>query len=531
MRSSIERRLRTLQAHNADKLLQAICKARCAVDPKYFINEWVWTYDPREEVSYVPFVMYPRQEEFIDFLWGLEHDQVSGVADKSRDMGFTWLCAAYLVHRWLFRRGFAGGIGSRKRDLVDKLGDPDSIFEKMRIILKKLPSWMLPEGFDWKKHDNHLRLVNPDGEAVIAGEAGDNIGRGGRKTIYVVDEAAWLQKPLVVDAALSNNTKTIVYVSTPNGPGNPFAKKRFSGSYRVFTMHWMDDPRKAHWVSSDGSSGVGRPPAGKAAVYPWYEDMKRRFDPVTIAQEVDIDYAASIEGVVCPGRWVQAAVAYWRRIDPTLEEPPVAGFDVAAEGSNNNAVVVRRGPIVRSGDVIVWDKTDTFVTARKAAEIVRESKAKKCFYDGDGIGASVAGNWKHGPDLGFDAVGIRNNWRPSKRRQETGKTAEQTFVNLRAENWWSLRRRLEKTFEHMEYDVEYEPSELIALPDIPELMTELSLPLYEKNSVGKIKIESKQDMRSRGVKSPDIADALVMTFSPDVRPTATGAASYSEETY
>jgi phage terminase large subunit len=511
------------------------------VDPVYFINEWVWTYDPREEVSYLPFIMYPRQVEFINWLWQLEKDQVSGVADKSRDMGFTWLCAAYFVHRWLFRKGFAGGFGSRKQDLVDKIGDPDSIFEKMRIILRMLPGWLMPSGFDWKLHDNFLRLVNPDNDAIISGEAGDNIGRGGRKTMYIVDEAAWLQRPLLIDAALSNNTKIILYVSTPNGPGNPFAKKRFSGAYRTFTMHWSQDPRKAVWVAKDKEGNVlhtgvnSVPPewvkaSNLVVSYPWYEDQKARFDPITVAQEVDIDYNASIEGVICPGRWVRAAIEFGRKMQ-VPELPPVAGFDVAAEGSNENALIIRRGPVVRESDVHVWDHTDTFVTAKNAAAIVRSSGAKKVNFDGDGIGASIAGNWAHEPNLGFEWVGLRNGWRPSKRRWENGKTSEQMFVNLRAEMWFTLRRRLEKTFEFMEYGVDYPLDELIALPDNQKLTMQLSLPLYEKGESGKIKVESKDAMKARGVKSPDLADALVFTFAPEITRKVDGSNAYSQEQF
>lgn len=485
--------------------------------------------------------MYPLQEQFISWLWDVEADGESGVADKSRDMGFTWLCAAYLVHRWLFRRGFAGGIGSRKQDLVDKIGDPDSIFEKIRIILRNLPGWMLPRSFDWQKHDNFLKLSNPDNGSVISGEAGDNIGRGGRKTMYLVDEAAWLQRPLLVDMALSNNTNTIIYVSTPNGPGNPFAQKRFSGAYRTFTMHWLNDPRKAAWVVYDANGAVKATGVGATipldqngarmnAVYPWYEKMKARFDPVTIAQEIDIDYNASIEGVVCPGRWVRAAVMLGKS-GVTSQDDPVAGFDIAAEGSNENAIVIRRGFLVRKSDIIAWAHSDTYVTSKKAIRFLQSNGVKKVNFDGDGIGASVAGNWAHESNIGFQFYGLRNQWRPTKRKWENGKTSAQMFVNLRAEMWFTIRRRLEKTFEHIEYGVEYLLDEMLALPEDGDLEKQLSMPLYEKNNEGKIKVESKETMRARGAKSPDRADALIMAFAPHLKKTDNGGSSYHEETF
>lgn len=527
--------------HNSNIELQEICKARCRADVKYFINEWVWTYDPREEVSNIPFIMYPLQEDFIDWLSAVERDKKSAVADKSRDMGFTWLCAAYFVHRWLFRKGFAGGIGSRKQDYVDKIGDPDSIFEKIRIILRNLPGWMLPNGYDSRQHDSYMRIANPENGSIISGEAGDSIGRGGRKTMYLVDEAAWLQRPQLVDMSLSNNTNVIIYVSTPNGPGNPFAHKRFSGAYRTFTMHWLNDPRKAKWVVYNGDGTVKMAGCGSTipvdengnrlnAVYPWYEEMKAKFDPVTIAQEVDIDYNASIEGVVCPGRWVRAAVMLGKSGVMSSEEP-VAGFDVAAEGSNENVIIVRRGFLVRQGDIKSWSYTDTFVTAKKAIQFLQLSKVRKVNFDGDGIGASVAGSWAHEKSLGFEWYGLRNQWKPTNRKWDNGKTSAQMFINLRAEMWFTIRRRLEKTFEHIEYGVEYPLDEMIALPEDGDLEKQLSMPLYEKTESGKIKVESKETMRARGVKSPDKADALIMAFAPHLKKSNTNGTSYSEETF
>jgi hypothetical protein len=48
------------------------------------------------------------------------------------------------------------------------------------------------KGFVEKVHDNYMRIINPDNGATITGEAGDNIGRGGRTTMYFLDEWALL---------------------------------------------------------------------------------------------------------------------------------------------------------------------------------------------------------------------------------------------------------------------------------------------------------------------------------------------------
>ncbi len=74
-----------------------------------------------------------------------------------------------------------------------------------------------------------MRVEFPETGAVIKGEAGDNIGRGDRTTLYLVDEAAFLQRPLLIDAALSQTTRCRIDLSSVNGMANPFAQKRHGG--------------------------------------------------------------------------------------------------------------------------------------------------------------------------------------------------------------------------------------------------------------------------------------------------------------
>jgi hypothetical protein len=319
-------------------------------------------------------------------------------------------------------------------------------------------------------------------------------------------------------------------------------------------MHWTTDPRKCRWCAwspeakesqvnflpeyegddrtwqdrvelyaSQGlivGQGVGItiPTEFKhlRVNYPWYEDQKARWDPVTVAQEVDIDYHASVEGVVIPQRWVMAAVAFYEKMvgNQTAGER-ISGYDVAAEGSNKNVIITRDGIKVIS--VYAWNKTDTYVSAEKSAAHIQSMRSSKCNLDGDGIGTSIAGSWKnYRGRLGFKFVGVRGGWSPTVTRWPNGRTSKQMFHNLRAEMYWILRTRFEKTYEHMELDVPHDIEDLIAIPREQSLITDLPKLRQEKMPNGKIKIESKKDMVERGVKSPDYADALALCFAPDV---------------
>jgi phage terminase large subunit len=83
-----------------------------------------------------------------------------------------------------------------------------------------------------------MRVLNPENGASIVGEAGDNIGRGNRTSIYFKDESAFYEHADAIDAALSQTSNCKIDVSTPNGAGNAFYRKRHGGKIKVFVFDW-----------------------------------------------------------------------------------------------------------------------------------------------------------------------------------------------------------------------------------------------------------------------------------------------------
>ena len=464
----------------------------CRRDPVYWINRWAWTFDPRKNAVY-PFELFPRQEEFVRWLQDRDEKQEGGLAEKSRDVGFTWICTAYATHKWLFGNNDVTGFGSRKLDLVDKTDDPDCIFEKIRFGIRHMESWMLPAGFSWQKHSKEAILVNPVNNCTIRGEGGTEIGRGGRCARYFVDEAAFLPNPRSVDASLSQTTEVRIDISTPNGMGNSFYKKRFNGTTPVFTFHWRDDPRK------DGE---------------WYRRKcdELQNDPVIIAQELDIDYTASIEGVVIPAKYVQAAVDF----DITEEGIKKAGWDVAGEGDNSNVLITRVGNVVK--EVKSWSNMDTFQSTHNATLLCNELDVRTLNYDASGLGAGPKGAFNamaKAPEFAVRPVTVGEP--ATESLWADGKSSREKFGNLRAELWWRLRERFRKTYERKLEEEgriggHYWPDdECISIPNHGDLIAQLSMPLGLTRDTGKYFIESKKDMKKRGVKSPDFADALALS--------------------
>jgi len=459
-----------------DPAMLAGLKAYYIDHPADFIHDWGMTFDPRNaEVrlpTTVPFLMFPKQREFIDFVhqrWLMREDWL---AEKSRDMGVSWLCVAFAVWMWLFHQGSVVGFGSRKEEYVDRLGDPKSLFWKVRAFINFLPVEFKPKGWNEKVHAPFMRITNPENGAAIIGEAGDNIGRGNRTSIYFKDESAFYERPELIDAALSQTSNCKGDVSTPNGAGNPFYKKRKGGKIKVFTFHWRDDPRKDQ---------------------AWYDKQLETLDEVVVAQEIDINYEASVTDAFIPGALVDAA----QKNGPADVEPvgPVQwGLDVARFGDDKSVLTKRRGRVVLSQEK--WGQIDTMTLAN---EVWAQSKAEKpaqIAVDVIGVGAGVCDRLKELADTcgwACEVVGVN-----SAVRVDDG-----VNYNLRAQIWEGMRAWLKDG--------------PVSLPSDPNLKSELCALKYLYRN-GMRLIESKEDAKKRGIKSPDQADSLALTFAKHVAP-------------
>ncbi len=463
---------------------------RCRDDIAYFVDTYCWIDEPREpglQGTTIRFKLFPRQREFL--LWMEQRLEAGeeGIVEKSRDVGATWLSCAFLLHKWLFVPGFKGTIGSRKSDQVDMLGVLNALLPKVRHMLERLPSWMVPP-----YRDQFMKLINSATGATITGEAGDNMGRGGRSSIYIIDEAAFIERSALVDAAISANSNCKIWVSTPNVTGNMFATKRHSQKFPVFTFHWWQDPRKTQ---------------------EWYDAKKEAMDSIIFAQEVEIDYHASQLNSVIHGSWTQAATNFELNFRGV---PRVAGLDVAGFGSNFNVLVIRQGSKVLSVDS--WQGTNTTQTAYTALEKCKQMGVVRLFYDVIGVGEGVGATLSEADTLGIECQGVRSGNTASDRVWDgERRTSKEKFLNLRAELWWLVSIRFRNTFEHVRGIKQHPDSEMISILDDDILRMQLAAPQFKFTESGKIKVESKIDLRKRGVTALDRADALVLAFmEPDM---------------
>lgn len=459
--------------------------------------------------SGIPLELFDFQVELVRWLKDRLDEREPGLVEKSRDMGFSVIAGAFAVWLWLFRPGATVCFGSRKEALVDKKGDPKCLFHKIRFIIDHLPGWLKPDGYNKREHDNFMLIVNPENGATITGEAGDNIGRGARALLYFVDEFAFLPRAQLADSALSQTAEVIIYGSSANGIGNLFYNKRSSGNIAVIRLHWTKDPRKSP---------------------EWREEQIRRFGEVIVAQEIDIDYTASVEGICIPAKWVASAIAFRKRyadeLEPYRSAPRVAGLDVADGGGDESVFTPVAGPLVFTPEGRA--EGNTTKTARWAYGLAQRHNVDRVLYDSIGVGAGIGGEFwslkkeKKSPKA-FDYDGVNVAKAPSPRRwfgtdHESGDKGVDVFANLKAELWWDLRQRFERVHRIMTGEVPFDESkldELIALQDHAKLIPQLSMVLYYIDGKGRIAIESKKELRKRlgDNASPDYAESLMLAYA------------------
>lgn len=483
-----------------------------------FLNDWGVTVDPRNvEIDLppvMPFVLFDKQREWVDFVIRKWRERKPGLVEKSRDVGVSWLSVGLAAGLCIVFDGMQVGFGSRKEEYVDKADDPKSLFWKARAFVAGLPR-ELRGGWDRRHYSAHMRLVFPTSGSTMTGEAGANIGRGDRTSIYFVDESAHIEHAKSVDAALSQTTNCRIDQSSVNGMDNVFADKRWGGKIEVFVFDWRDDPRK------------------DAA---WYAKQEEELDPVVLAQEVDRDYVASVEGLIIPGEWARAAIDAHVKLGYEVTGDRFAGLDIADEGKDLNAYVSARGWLIDHVEEWSGKGSDIFATTAKAFAIRDTLGDGRIRYDSDGIGASVRGNGRvlneqrgASPRVILEAYrGSGEIVDPKRKAPGTDRLNEDFFANFKAQAWWAARQRFYRTWLMVtqaealkagkitkdQLRHAYNADELVSISSECKLhlklVAELSQATFDWNGAGKMVVDKAPDDR----KSPNLADGAVIRLAP-----------------
>jgi phage terminase large subunit len=470
-----------------------------------FIDDWGFTYDTRNvrlgKPVVIPFTLDKRQREWIEFTYQNWLDGAYGGTEKSRDVGCSWLAVAFSAAMCVLFDNFVAGIGSFKEDKVDRRGDMGSLFEKARAFIELLPA-EFRGGYRPRFDTTKCTISFPATGSSIIGEIGDNIGRGNRTSIYFVDEAAYLEHDGIVDAALSKTTTCRQDISSVHGMTNSFAERMHSGTHRKFTFHWKDNPR---FTQAD------------------YDKFMADWGPVITAQELDIDYQASVEGVLIPSAWIQAAIDLHLHLALKITGTRTGALDVAEHGIDKNAFAVRRGVLLEHAES--WRTgRDIGTTVERAFSLCDQFGIDSFVYDAIGVGAGVEGlarkTNEHRHKNFKTAQAFRSSEKPKfpeKLVPGTRVKNEDMFANCKSQGYWNLRMLFGNSYRARNGE-DYDPDNIICIAkDFAErahCVMELSQPTYTTNTAGKIVV----DKDPENTASPNMADSVMMAYAPKRQP-------------
>lgn len=323
-------------------------------------------------------------------------------------------------------------------------------------------------------HEGELRINYPNGgEIRLFGADNPDALRGIYLDGVVIDEPAQIAPGLweeVIRPALSDREGWATFIGTAKG-------RDFF--YSVWARALKN---QSQWYTS-------KLPASLTRVLPEAELASAR-ESMSESQYAR-EYECSFDEPASDQFILAAEVDAARKRMGVGTGPRLLGVDVARHGDDRTVVVFRNGDRIDPEWITVWRGLDLMQTAARVAQLIEELKPKQTFVDGVGVGGGVVDRLRQ---LGYRVVDVNGGGTAMK---------EERFVNLRAEMWSKMRDWLRDKGN---------------IPDRDDLSNDLMAPTYEFDHRNRLKLEKKEDMKGRGLPSPDIADALALTFSRPVAP-------------
>lgn len=177
-------------------------------------------------------------------------------------------------------------------------------------------------------------------------------------------------------------------------------------------------------------------------------------------------------------------------------DPLVLGVDVARFGDDESVIYIRKGRDGRTYPPLKFRGVDTMSLAGKVAELQQHYRADAVFVDGGGVGGGVIDRLRQ---LRVPVIEVQFGAKPDNLNADEPNVS---YANKRAEIWGAMRSWLNGG----------------TIPADDEMIEQLAGVMYAFNANNAIQLERKEDMKKRGLSSPDIADALALTFAYPVIP-------------
>lgn len=288
--------------------------------------------------------------------------------------------------------------------------------------------------------------------------------------LLICDEASAIPEAVFESAAgsMSGHTATTVLIGNPTRNSGLFFKTHHQLSSEWKTMHvsCVDIPL----VSKDFLNQIAST----------YGDNSNAYRVRVLGE-----FALRDDDALIPAELVDAAMI--RDIVLSPLEPVLYGVDVARFGGDRTVLLKRQGNVVLGYKY--WSGEDLMGTVGRIVHEASIDKPERIAVDSIGLGSGVADRLR---ELGHPCVDVNVSESVAMNQQA---------ARLRDELWLAVKAWLE--------------TRAVRLPKDDDLRQELISPSYSFTSNGKVKVEGKAEMKRRGMRSPDIADALCLSFAGD----------------
>jgi phage terminase large subunit len=491
--AQVKQRNQLLQAAQTSDEVKKILIAKCQKDVVFFVNTFIVTYNPRVKPSVLPMILFPRQCEMLLFLEDCYRSKSWGIINKSRYTGASVICISFLLHKFLFEADFSGSLSSNKADSVDRLGDPDSLFSKLEQIYLQLPTWLKP--FDMKANRKTKLVFNPYNNSTIKGYSGQDIGRGGRSSLAIVDELAHVEQDESAVSAMSENTDCMIGVSTPKGRNNEHYRLFTNDEVKKFTFNWRDDPRR----DDD-----------------WAKKQRIKLGDAIFDQELECSFDAFTGSSYLKAELVDYLFNTDYKLPTNFPEEYenancYGGLDLAVGGDATILAILKEYEVI----AIYQLSADIDSALREIEYYSRKHDLRALAYDICGLGQLFAALASKVLSEDFGAEILPYNaasTQPDLYIDGLDMYFKESMYNNRAYYYYRLYSLANNTKNfiagELTDDDVFGGKKILRLPNEPKLRDDLTKPSADYRG-GKLLIQSKSDMAKEGKTSTDYSDAVV----------------------
>lgn len=226
--------------------------------------------------------------------------------------------------------------------------------------------------------------------------------------------------------------------------------------------------------------------------------------------------------VIIKRSWIMAAIDAHKKLGIAPTGSKRLGYDIADDGNDKNATVAAYGLLTMS--VQEWQgQTDDLMGSCKRVHLQARQLQADIFYDNIGVGAFAGSKFKElnqttRARIRYKGFGAGEKKHKPDEEYQPGIMNKDFFSNLKAQSWWLVADRFRNTYDAIHHDQQFEEHELISINGdialLEQLIDELSTPRQDFDALGKVKVESKKDLKDREIDSPNLADAFIMAYNP-----------------